>query len=456
MPAYQHNYVYYPRYGKRYLNSAAGSNVGAAPLGPQQDQQGNNYIVNNTTNVAGSPDNAEAPSGQDNYSIDENGMLVSNQGRDMFPTPATSSELTIENEVQPEEEETGIDPNDPYPNDDGPFGNTPDVPSTVPPTVDTVPQPEVISNPQDIYSDSNSIYSDSNGTGISGREALYDTARFLRGTPNDKGGYNDNLLKFLLPGATLGLYSQDKLNNYIWNEQNEATKSIGFFDYLNKRQGDIVTGSVEEAIPGYREFTDSDGKTFYIPKTGSGSLVTGEKTAYTPDQLADKFEGEGTLKQVPVFDENNMHTGEYRLEYVEPKYDFVGSLKEKFTNDPEVLRAYGYEVEDIVPELAEPEIDMGGLILDPPAPTPETVVSQDEYGNRVVTNTNPETGGTTTYTQGTGVTVSTGNRDSDGNYSFEAVNANNDNNMYSQVSTTDDSDDDDEDSGGFGGWSWGG
>lgn len=93
----------------------------------------------------------------------------------------------------------------------------------------------------------------------------YESARWMLDNPMAAG-----LVRAVLPmGLGSLLLSNDQLEGYVRNTQNEATGSQGFFDYLFGRDGDVVLGD---------------------RGTGTGSLVTGQATDITRSMFPEQFD----------------------------------------------------------------------------------------------------------------------------------------------------------------------
>jgi hypothetical protein len=98
------------------------------------------------------------------------------------------------------------------------------------------------------------------------------------------------MLRALIPfGLGNVLLTDNQIEGYVRNAQNEATKAQGFFDYLGGKDGDVVTGSMDrgfwdktkeffgadrEAAPKGYEYNPEDNN--WTPISGGGSLVTGQ------------------------------------------------------------------------------------------------------------------------------------------------------------------------------------
>jgi hypothetical protein len=90
-------------------------------------------------------------------------------------------------------------------------------------------------------------------------EEKYAQMRFLQENPTFRMA-----LAAALPYGIGGLlFSEDAVNNQVWNNQNEATTGTGFWQTLRRQNGDVVTANANG--------------------TGSGSLVTGSATQADSD-----------------------------------------------------------------------------------------------------------------------------------------------------------------------------
>lgn len=162
-------------------------------------------------------------------------------------------------------------------------------------------------------------------------------------------------IRALMPFGTGHMFlSDNQIEGYVRNAQNEATKAQGFFDYLGGSDGDVVTGTIDrswwdrakeflggepEAAPeGY--VIGPDGKS-YAPIGGSGSLVTGKPSIV--ESMFSNFT-------------NNIPVTENVGKVFDPRL---------YTKDPEVIAAYKQ-----------------GIPANP-SPVLPTVLSQGMLGNAV-------------------------------------------------------------------------
>lgn len=106
-------------------------------------------------------------------------------------------------------------------------------------------------------------------------EERYKGARFLLDNPMAASA-----IRAVMPmGLGSLLMSDNQLEGYVRNTQNEATKSQGFLDYLMGRDGDVVLGD---------------------RGTGGGSLVTGKETEITRGMFPEIFDPMNFTKQMGV------------------------------------------------------------------------------------------------------------------------------------------------------------
>jgi hypothetical protein len=124
------------------------------------------------------------------------------------------------------------------------------------------------------------------------------------------------MIRSLMPWGTGHMFlSDNQIEGYVRNAQNEATKAQGFFDYLTGSDGDVVTGTVERSlwdrITGNEEAPDGyvigpDGKS-YAPIGGSGSLVTGQASTM-PYSASNPFTGNDYFNQLMAEARANVNT----------------------------------------------------------------------------------------------------------------------------------------------------
>lgn len=147
-------------------------------------------------------------------------------------------------------------------------------------------------------------------------EERYKSMRDLLDNPDKAAA-----MRSLMPWGTGHMFlSDDQIEGYVRNAQNEATKAQGFFDYLTGSDGDVVTGTIDrslldrakeffggeaEAAPkGY--VIGPDGKS-YAPIGGSGSLITGQATAM-PYSASNPFTGNDYFNQLMAEARANVNT----------------------------------------------------------------------------------------------------------------------------------------------------
>lgn len=124
------------------------------------------------------------------------------------------------------------------------------------------------------------------------------------------------MMRSLMPWGTGHMFlSDNQIEGYVRNAQNEATKAQGFFDYLTGSDGDVVTGTVERSlwdrITGNEEAPEGyaigpDGKS-YAPIGGSGSLVTGQASTM-PYSASNPFTGNDYFNQLMAEARANVNT----------------------------------------------------------------------------------------------------------------------------------------------------
>jgi hypothetical protein len=124
------------------------------------------------------------------------------------------------------------------------------------------------------------------------------------------------MIRSLMPWGTGHMFlSDNQIEGYVRNAQNEATKAQGFFDYLGGKDGDVVTGTVErnwwDRLTGNEEAPDGyvigpDGKS-YAPIGGSGSLVTGQASTM-PYSASNPFTGNDYFNQLMAEARANVNT----------------------------------------------------------------------------------------------------------------------------------------------------
>lgn len=106
-------------------------------------------------------------------------------------------------------------------------------------------------------------------------EERYKGARWLLDNPMAASA-----IRSIMPmGLGSLLMSDNQLEGYVRNTQNEATKSQGFLDYLMGNDGDVVLGD---------------------RGTGGGSLVTGKETDITRSMFPEIFDPMNFTKQMGV------------------------------------------------------------------------------------------------------------------------------------------------------------
>jgi len=106
------------------------------------------------------------------------------------------------------------------------------------------------------------------------------------------------LLQAALPFGMGALLSEHMLEGALRNDQNEATKSQGFLDYVMGKDGDVIDGTIKPSlwdrtfgdplnnIPKGYEFNAATER--YVPTSGSGSLV-GSPTSITRGMFPEIF-----------------------------------------------------------------------------------------------------------------------------------------------------------------------